>query len=109
MTVAGDVVDLRSYTVTRPTAGMREAIANAVVGDDALGDDPTVRELEDRVASILGTSAALFVPSGIMANQIALIVHAPRGTEVICEATSHLVDWELAGAAANAEIGRAHV
>ncbi|MGH7447275.1 MAG: threonine aldolase family protein, partial [Longimicrobiales bacterium] len=98
------VVDLRSDTVTRPTEGMRAAIARAVVGDDALGDDPTVRELEQRIAEILGKPASLFFPSGIMANQTALQLHAARGTEVVCEATAHLVDWELAGAAANAGV-----
>jgi threonine aldolase len=98
------VVDLRSDTVTRPTAGMREAIAHAIVGDDALGDDPTVRELENRIADLLGKPAALFFPSGIMANQTALLLHAAPGTEVICEASAHLVDWELAGAASNAGV-----
>jgi threonine aldolase len=98
------VVDLRSDTVTRPTAGMREAIAGAAVGDDALGDDPTVRELEQRIADLLGKPAALFFPSGIMANQTALLLHTSPGTEVVCEAAAHLVDWELAGAAANAGV-----
>jgi threonine aldolase len=98
------VVDLRSDTVTRPTAGMREAIAHASVGDDALGDDPTVRELEHRIAAILDKPASLFFPSGIMANQTSLLVHTMPGTEVICEAAAHLVDWELAGAAANAGV-----
>jgi threonine aldolase len=98
------VVDLRSDTVTRPTAGMREAIAAAVVGDDALGDDPTVQELERRVADVLGKPASLFFPSGIMANQAALLLQTTPGTEVICEAAAHLVDWELAGAAANAGV-----
>lgn len=98
------VVDLRSDTVTRPTPGMREAIAAAAVGDDALGDDPTVRELEHRIAEILGKPASLFFPSGIMANQTALLLHTTPGTEVVCEATAHLVDWELAGAAANAGV-----
>jgi threonine aldolase len=91
----GAVVDLRSDTVTRPTPGMRAAIANAEVGDDALGDDPTVRRLEQRIATLLGTEAALFFPSGIMANETALAVLCPSGTEVICEATCHFVDWEL--------------
>src|SRR3954463_16569672 len=68
------VVDMRSDTVTQPTDGMREAIARAVVGDDALGDDPTVRLLEERVARLLGKEAALFFPSGIMANETALIL-----------------------------------
>lgn len=94
------VVDLRSDTVTRPTPGMRAAIAEAEVGDDALGDDPTTRALEQRIANLLGKDAALFFPSGIMANQTALTLLAPRGTEVIAEATSHVVDWELGAAAA---------
>src|SRR5512140_410250 len=86
-------VDLRSDTVTRPTVGMRAAIANAVVGDDALGDDPTVKELERRIAEILGKEAAVFMPSGIMANQTALAL-LPPASEVICEATGHIYDWE---------------
>ena len=97
-------VDLRSDTVTRPTAGMRQAIAAAVVGDDALGDDPTVRALEERIAALLGKEAALFFPSGIMANETALLVLGTRGTEVIVEATSHFVDWELGAPAALAGV-----
>lgn len=98
--MSSDVVDLRSDTVTRPTASMRAAIADAEVGDDALGDDPTTIALERRIASLLRKEAALFFPSGIMANQAALMLLAPRGTEIITEATSHLVDWELGAAAA---------
>jgi threonine aldolase len=98
------VSDFRSDTVTRPTAAMRAAIASAEVGDDALGDDPTVRSLEQRVAALLGKEAALFLPSGIMANQIAVMLLARPGTELVCEATSHLVDWELAGVAVNAGV-----
>lgn len=93
-------IDLRSDTVTRPTAAMREAIAAADVGDDALGDDPTVQLLEKRVAALLGKAAALFFPTGIMANQTALLLLGTRGGEVVCEATSHIVDWELGAAAA---------
>ena len=96
---AHDAVDLRSDTVTRPSPAMRQAIANAVVGDDTLGDDPTVRALEGRVAAILGKEAAAFFPSGIMANQTALLVLGRPGTEVVCEAGCHIVDWELGGAA----------
>lgn len=98
------IVDLRSDTVTRPTPGMRAAIAAAEVGDDALGDDPTTRALEQRIANLLGKEAALFFPSGIMANQTALTLLAPRGTEVIAEATSHVVDWELGAAAATSGV-----
>lgn len=97
----GDVVDLRSDTVTRPTAGMRDAIARADVGDDMLDGDPTVQRLERRIADLLGKPAAAFFPSGIMANQTALLVLGTRGTEVICEAAAHIVDWELAGVAMN--------
>jgi threonine aldolase len=93
------VVDLRSDTVTRPTPGMREAIARAIVGDDTLGDDPTVRRLEERIATILDKEAAVFFPSGIMANQAAVLVLSKPGTEVVCEAACHLLDWELHSAA----------
>jgi threonine aldolase len=92
-------VDLRSDTVTRPTAAMREAIAGAEVGDDALGDDATTKALERRVAGILGKEAALFFPSGIMANETALLLLGQPGTEAIVEAASHFVDWELGGPA----------
>jgi len=88
------MVDLRSDTVTRPTRAMRAAMAEAVVGDDALGDDPTVQVLEERVAGILGKERGLFVPSGIMGNQLALGVLAARGSEVLLEADSHIFRWE---------------
>lgn len=94
------VIDLRSDTVTRPTAGMREAIAAAEVGDDQLGDDPTVRRLEERIAELLGKERALFFPSGIMANETAIVVHGRPGTEAVVEASCHLIDWEEAAAAA---------
>jgi threonine aldolase len=94
------VVDLRSDTVTRPTPAMREAIAGAEVGDDQLGDDPTVRRLEARVAEILGKEAALLFPTGIMANQTAIALHSRPGTEVVCEALAHVLQWEEGGAAA---------
>jgi threonine aldolase len=99
---AAAVVDLRSDTITRPTAGMREAIATAEVGDDTLGDDPTVKRLEQRIADILDKEAAVFFPSGIMANQTALVLLGAPGTEVVCEATSHILDWEMGGAAVHA-------
>jgi threonine aldolase len=82
-------VDLRSDTVTRPTAAMRKAMAEAEVGDDVYGEDPTVRRLEDRVASLLGVEAALFTPSGTMANQIALRAHTRPGDEVILSRDAH--------------------
>jgi threonine aldolase len=100
MSGAGRVVDLRSDTVTRPTSAMRRAIAEAEVGDDQLGDDPTVRRLEERVARLLGKEAALLFPTGIMANQTAIALHSRPGTEVVCEALAHILQWEEAGAAA---------
>src|SRR5262245_44421945 len=98
------IIDLRSDTVTRPTAGMRRAIAEAEVGDDTLGDDPTVRRLEETIAQFLGKEASVFFPSGIMANQVALQLLAERGTEVVVEGTAHVLDWEVGGAAVNAGI-----
>jgi threonine aldolase len=97
---AGRVVDLRSDTVTRPTPAMRQAIAAAEVGDDQLGDDPTVRRLEERVAELLGKERALFFPTGIMANQTAIVLHGRPGTEAVIEADGHILQWEEAGAAA---------
>jgi threonine aldolase len=94
------VVDLRSDTVTRPTAGMRKAIAEAEVGDDALGDDPTTKRLEARVAELLGKEAALFFPSGIQANQTALAVLGSWGGEVILERDAHILHYEEGAAAA---------
>jgi threonine aldolase len=75
------VVDLRSDTVTRPSFGMREAMAAAEVGDDVLDGDPTTRRLEARIAELTGLDAALFFPSGVQANQVAVWLHAARGTE----------------------------
>jgi threonine aldolase len=93
-------VDLRSDTVTRPTAGMREAMAAATVGDDVYGDDPTVLELEDRVARLAGTEAALFAVSGTMANQLAIRVHAQQGDELYAHRDSHIVSQEAGAASA---------
>jgi len=92
-------IDLRSDTVTRPTAGMRRAMAEADVGDDVLDGDPTTRRLEARVAEMLGKEAALFVPSGTMGNQAAIRLLARAGTEVLLDANAHIVHYELAGAA----------
>ena len=89
-------IDLRSDTVTRPTAAMRAAMAAAEVGDDVYGEDPTVNRLEARAAEIFGRDAAIFVPTGTMGNQIAIRLHTQHGQEVICEARSHILDWEMA-------------
>ena len=97
-------VDLRSDTVTTPTPEMRRAMADAEVGDDAYGEDPTVNRLQSLAAALLGTDAALFVPSGTMANQIALRLHAAHGHEVLCAARAHVYRYESGGAAANSGI-----
>jgi len=98
---AGDgVVDLRSDTVTRPTAEMRAAMAAAEVGDDVYGEDPTVNRLEARAAQIFGKEAALFVPTGCMGNLIAIKVHTRHGDEVICDERSHVNLYELASMSA---------
>jgi threonine aldolase len=101
----GRRIDLRSDTVTQPSKGMREAIAAAVVGDDVFEDDPTVKMLEEKVASMLGKEAGLFVPSGSMGNQVAIRVHCAPGDEVIAEWSSHTVNNETGGAAALAGVG----
>lgn len=93
-------IDLRSDTVTKPTPAMRRAMAEAEVGDDVLDGDPTVRRLEARVAELLGKDRALFFPSGTMANQAAIWLLAKRGTEVLLDASSHIIHYEMAGAAA---------
>ncbi len=94
-------IDLRSDTVTRPSAAMRRAMAEAEVGDDVLDGDPTTRRLEQRIATLLGTEDALFFPSGTQANQTAVALCTTPGTELIVEANAHLVHYELAGVAAN--------
>ncbi|MDZ7337074.1 MAG: low-specificity L-threonine aldolase [candidate division KSB1 bacterium] len=94
-----DFVDLRSDTVTKPTPGMREAMANAEVGDDVFGEDPTVNRLQEEVAELLGKEAALFVPSGTMSNQIAMKCHTLPGDEVILERDSHSFHYEGGGPA----------
>ena len=90
-----DVVDLRSDTVTRPTAAMRQAMADAVVGDDVYGEDPTVNALEQRVAALLGHEAGLFVPSGSLGNQLGVRVLVPAGGELLCDRLAHVVRAEL--------------
>jgi threonine aldolase len=93
-------VDLRSDTVTKPTLAMRKAMAEAEVGDDVYGEDPTVNALQEKVAKILGKEAAIFVPSGTMANQLAIKSHTQPGDEVIIETTSHPYNFEGGSAAA---------
>ena len=87
-------IDLRSDTITLPTAAMRLAMANAAVGDDVYGEDPTVNRLEQRTAEVLGKEAALFVPSGTMANQVAVRCHTEPGDEVVLEASAHIYYFE---------------
>ena len=94
------MIDLRSDTVTRPTQAMRDAMAAAEVGDDVYGEDPTVNALEQRVASLLGHEAALFTPTGSMANQLGLRLLVRPGTELLCAEDAHVVRAELGAAAA---------
>src|SRR5262245_61854454 len=91
-------IDLRSDTVTRPTAAMKAAMMRAELGDDVYGEDPTVQALEETVAELLGKEAALFVPSGTMGNQIAILTHTSRGDDVYTGEGSHSV-WYESGAA----------
>ena len=93
------IIDLRSDTVTKPTPEMRAAMAAAEVGDDVYGEDPTINRLEARAAEVFGREAAIFVPTGSMGNQIALRLHTQQGQEVVCEARSHVMDWEMGMAA----------
>jgi len=102
-------IDLRSDTVSRPTAAMRATIAAAKVGDDQYGEDPSVNLLQDRVADLLGKEAGLFVPSGTMANQLALRVLTRPGDEVIVSCESHAAWHELGGGAANAGVQFAQI
>jgi threonine aldolase len=99
-----DLVDLRSDTVTQPTPAMRHAMAEAVLGDDDYGEDPTVRALEEAFAERLGKPAALFVPSGIMANQIAFRILTTPGTAVIAGRRQHVVSYEYGAAGRNAGV-----
>ena len=93
------IVDLRSDTITLPTDEMRQAMASAEVGDDVYGEDPTVKRLEETAASLLGKEAGLFVPSGTMGNQIAVLTHTARGEEVILDAEAHIYFYEVGGPA----------
>src|SRR5262245_51450380 len=97
--MADTPIDLRSDTVTRPTPGMRAAMAAAEVGDDVFGDDPTVNRLEERVADLLGKETAVYVPSGTMSNQIAVKVHTQPGDELLCDLNCHIYNYEAGGPA----------
>ncbi|HHX50096.1 MAG TPA: low-specificity L-threonine aldolase [Clostridia bacterium] len=92
------MIDLRSDTVTKPTEEMRQAMARAEVGDDVYGEDPTVNELERRAGEILGKEAALFVPSGTMGNQVAVLTHTQRGDEIILDTNCHITSYEVGSA-----------
>lgn len=98
------VVDLRSDTVTRPTARMRQAMAEAEVGDDVFIEDPTVNRLQDRAAEVFGREAGLFVPSGTMGNLTSILAQTERGQEVICEAQGHIYNYEMASMASIAGV-----
>ena len=98
------MIDLRSDTVTKPGAGMREAMAQAPVGDDVYEEDPSVNRLQEMAAMLLGKPAALFVPTGIMANQLAIRVQSQPGDEVIADARSHIVRYEHGAASALAGV-----
>jgi threonine aldolase len=94
------VVDLRSDTVTKPTVGMREAMAAAEVGDDVYGEDPTINALQAEIAALFGHEAALFAPTGSMANQVAIQLVVPPAEELLCDADAHVVTYEIGAAAA---------
>ena len=98
--MSGPAIDLRSDTVTRPTPSMRRAMAEAVVGDDVYGEDPTVNALEERVAALLGKEAAIYVPSGTMGNLVAVLSHCGRGDEMILGDKAHIFFYERGGSAA---------
>lgn len=98
------IIDLRSDTVTRPTASMLDAMLQAEVGDDVFDEDPTVKELEQRLAAMFNKPRALFFPSGSMANQAALKLHTQPGDQVICDVTAHIYNYEAGGAAFNSGI-----
>ncbi|MFA5523805.1 MAG: low-specificity L-threonine aldolase [Tissierellales bacterium] len=93
------IVDFRSDTITKPTEEMRKAMFNAEVGDDVYGEDPTINLLEEMAAKLVGKESALFVPSGTMGNQLAVLCHTQRGNEVILEERSHIYNYEVAGIA----------
>ena len=98
------MIDLRSDTVTQPSAAMREAMAQAVLGDDVYAEDPTVNKLEAMAAQLLGKEAGLFVPTGVMANQLSICLHTRSGDEVIVEVSSHIIRYEGGSASAFSQV-----
>ena len=99
------MIDLRSDTVTRPSSGMRQAMADASVGDDVYGEDPSAIRLQERAAELLGKEAALFVPTGTMANQLALLIHCERGNDVLVGEGAHCMMYESGAGSAWAQVG----
>src|SRR5690348_10138177 len=97
-------IDLRSDTVTKPSAEMRRAMADAEVGDDVFLEDPTVNRLQERAAAIFGREAALFVPSGSMGNLACILAQAHHGQEVICDQAGHIYNYEMAAMSAIAGV-----
>src|SRR4051812_5478114 len=104
MSVPANAVDLRSDTVTKPTAAMRQAIAEAEVGDDVYGEDPEVNALEAEVAGLLGHEAGLFVPTGSLGNQLGIRLLVPPGRELVCDTAAHIIRAELGAGAVFAGI-----
>lgn len=98
------IIDLRSDTVTKPSKGMLEAMLNANLGDDVFGEDPTVNTLENYIAELFGHEAALFCPSGTMANQIGIHIQTRSGDEVLCDYHSHIYHYETGGIASNSGV-----
>ena len=99
MTVLSPTIDLRSDTVTQPTAAMRDAMATAPLGDDVFGADPSVNALQEKIAALLGFEAALFMPTGTQSNLCAVLAHCGRGDEYIVGQQAHCYRWEGGGAA----------
>ena len=98
------IIDLRSDTVTKPSAAMKEAMMNASLGDDVFEDDPSVNELQEKAADMFGMEAAIYCPSGTMTNQIAIKVHTQPGDELICDRHSHIYNYEGGGIAFNSGV-----
>src|SRR5262245_31383139 len=104
MADTGDVIDLRSDTLTKPSPAMRRAMAEAEVGDDVFLEDPTINRLQERAAEMFRREASLFVPSGTMGNLTSIVAHTRPGQEVICEETGHVYNYEMASMCAIAGV-----